>query len=109
MTSEIDRLTHDLQNAESLREEAKTLGTDPGSMVAWASERGYDFSLEELIAHNEAQRSELTEEELGKVAGGVGALAWYRSDALRHERAPASVGEPGTTEITRRARRPRTR
>ena len=62
----------DLKNNDALLEEVENL--DPGIevTVAWANEHGYSFSLEELVAHIEAEKARLSDEDLDAVAGGVG-------------------------------------
>lgn len=44
------------------------------TLIPIASERGYELSREELDAINAAQAAELSDDELGKVAGGTSCL-----------------------------------
>jgi predicted ribosomally synthesized peptide with nif11-like leader len=67
--SEVDRFLSDLQQYSGLRQELADLGQDMEACVQWANAKGYAFTLEEAL-HTGAFDSDLSEDDLEKVAGG---------------------------------------
>ncbi len=82
MASEIDRLVDDLKNNDALLEEVENLAPGMEATVAWANERGYTFSLDEMVAHIEEENAELSDDDLDAVAGGVANMATMNTSAL---------------------------
>lgn len=76
---EIKRFNKDAIEDKTLLEEIKAIGNDVEKIVALANSKGYKFTIEDL--NNEAQKSgELSEEELGDVAGGFVCVASGKGD-----------------------------
>ncbi len=47
------------------------------AVVPVAAEYGYEFSQDELEEFYESQTAEMSEEELGRVAGGTACVTWF--------------------------------
>ncbi len=68
---EIKRFNDDAANKSELQEGMKGFGTDLDALIAFANDKGYDFSKEELLEFAKNKQGELSEDELDKVAGGA--------------------------------------
>lgn len=67
--SELERFSMDIAGNAALRQEILACGTDLATVVAYANGKGYGFSMADVT--DRAAASELSEEALGAVAGGV--------------------------------------
>ncbi len=75
MSSEnIERFSAEAKNNSELAEEIKKLGSDVAGIVKLAECKGFPFTEDELKEYSEAKKGELSEEQLEKVAGGVGVV-----------------------------------
>jgi predicted ribosomally synthesized peptide with nif11-like leader len=72
--SEIKRFSEDLGKNKEMMEEIRNFGSDVAKIVAYANSKGYNFTVADI----DSQKSELSEEQLDKVAGGGGGVivAW---------------------------------
>ena len=68
--AEIERFISDLKADENLQSEGKAKVTGVPALVQFANERGYDITVEDIREHARSQGQELSEEQLGAVAGG---------------------------------------
>ncbi|MBT3399862.1 MAG: Nif11-like leader peptide family natural product precursor [Rhodospirillaceae bacterium] len=71
--SETERFANDLQNDEALRDEYSVVKpSEIDAVIAFARDKGYEFTAEEAqtFVERNAPR-ELSEEELASVSGGV--------------------------------------
>ncbi|MGM0379452.1 MAG: Nif11-like leader peptide family natural product precursor [Bacillota bacterium] len=76
---EIKRFNEDVKQDEEMLEDVKKIGNDLEKIVKYANSKGYEFTVEDL--ENKAEdKSELSEEELEDVAGGVVCLASGKGD-----------------------------
>lgn len=69
--AEVERFVSDLKADPTLQATVREKSADPAGIVAIATARGYDFSLEDVEAHLRARKHELSEEELDAASGGV--------------------------------------
>ncbi len=72
--AEIERFANDVKASEALQAELKAVGSDVDKLVEVAKSKGYDFTADELKAHGETKKGELSEEDLEKAAAGAGAV-----------------------------------
>ncbi len=70
--AELNRFEKDVHSNSALMEEVKKAGTDENAVVAFAKSKGYDFTLEELLAYVDKRKATLSDEALDKIAGGTG-------------------------------------
>ena len=70
--AEVERFVKETNADKSIHEEVQSLLGDEKALVAWANERGYDFSLDDLTAFVEENKAQLKEEDLDQVAAGTG-------------------------------------
>ena len=73
--SELERFIADVKANKEMQEDLKKGEASVEAVVKYAKEKGYDFTVEELKAYVETKKSELSEEELEKIAGGIAAAA----------------------------------
>jgi predicted ribosomally synthesized peptide with nif11-like leader len=73
--SEVERLAADASGNSELQTALKDAGTDVEAVAGVARSNGYEVTAEELKAHAEAKKGELSEEQLEQVAGGVNTTA----------------------------------
>lgn len=71
-TSEIQKFNKDLLENKEMQAEVKTIGNDLAKIVAYANSKGYNFTVADVEAN--AKQGELSEEQLGNVAGGTNVL-----------------------------------
>ncbi len=71
MATEIERLVTDLDHNNALLGEAESLAPGLEVTVAWANEKGYAFSVEELVTHIEEENAQLSDEDLDAISGGI--------------------------------------
>jgi predicted ribosomally synthesized peptide with nif11-like leader len=67
--SEIERFAKDVKTNEAFRAEIEGLGTDQDAILRLANAKGYDFTMADVDALGGSV--ELTDEQLGAVAGGL--------------------------------------
>jgi len=67
--SEIQKFSKDLLENKDMQAELKNIGSDVPKIVAYANSKGYNFTVADVEAR--AKQGELSEEQLGNVAGGV--------------------------------------
>lgn len=70
--SEVKRFNEDLGKNKGMLEEVKNIGNDVAKIVAYANSKGYNFTVADVEAG--AKQGELSDEQLGKVAGGTNVL-----------------------------------
>jgi predicted ribosomally synthesized peptide with nif11-like leader len=72
--SEIKRFSEDLGKNKEMMEEVRKIGSDVAKIVAYANSKGYKFTVADI----DSKKSELSEDQLDKVAGGGGGviIAW---------------------------------
>jgi predicted ribosomally synthesized peptide with nif11-like leader len=68
--SEMSRFVAAVSADAALRALAKAKGTDVPAVIELAKSKGYDIGAEDVDEHIRKGRAELTEEQLGSVAGG---------------------------------------
>lgn len=74
--AEIERFVSDLASDELLREKAVNASEGVASLVAIAQEHGYDITVDEARAYIQANtQSELSDDQLDKISGGMITLA----------------------------------
>jgi predicted ribosomally synthesized peptide with nif11-like leader len=69
--SEMTRFVAAVNADAGLKALAKAKGTDVPGVIELAKSKGYDIGPEDIEEHVRARRAELTEEDLGSVAGGA--------------------------------------
>jgi len=69
--SEMSRFIAAVNADAGLRTLAREKGTDASAVIALARSKGYDIDSADIDAHVKARAAELTEEQLGAVAGGA--------------------------------------
>jgi len=72
--NEIVRFQAEVKANAELRGEVKRCGADIAKVVQLANAKGYDFKQAELEEHVRLRKAELDDNQLGKVAGGVGQI-----------------------------------
>lgn len=70
VNNEIKRFNETIKNDQELQNQIKNIGADLEEIVRFANQRGFNFTVNDL---QKAQSGdvELSEEELGAVAGGI--------------------------------------
>ena len=66
----IEKFNKDLLENKEMQAEVKTIGNDLPKIVAYANSKGYSFT----VADVDAKKGELSDEQLGNVAGGTNVL-----------------------------------
>ena len=66
----IEKFNKDLLENQEMQKELKNIGNDMAKIVAYANTKGYNFTAADVEAHAK-KGDELSEEQLGNVAGGV--------------------------------------
>jgi len=69
--SEMSRFIAAVSADAGLRTLAREKGTDASAVIALAQSKGYDIGPEDIEEHVKARSAELTEEQLGGIAGGA--------------------------------------
>ncbi|KJS69135.1 MAG: hypothetical protein JL50_02490 [Peptococcaceae bacterium BICA1-7] len=67
--SQIEKFNKDLASNKEMMEDVKKIGNDIAKIVSYANSKGYSFTVDDVKAS--AKQGEISEEQLGKVAGGV--------------------------------------
>ncbi|MEW6357119.1 MAG: Nif11-like leader peptide family natural product precursor [Planctomycetota bacterium] len=67
---DVERFAADVKKDATLAAEVKKIGANVAAIVKFAKDKGYSFSAAELKDAAKAKKSQLTEEQLKKVAGG---------------------------------------
>ncbi|MGM0379449.1 MAG: Nif11-like leader peptide family RiPP precursor [Bacillota bacterium] len=78
---EIKRFNEDVKEDKEMLEEVKKIGNDLEKIVEYANSKGYDFTIEDLESEAD-NNSELSEEQLDDVSGGLSAVVTGVIDAL---------------------------
>jgi predicted ribosomally synthesized peptide with nif11-like leader len=68
--SEVERFAVAVRADKVLQDELKKAAVSNEAIVAFAKSKGYDVNLNEIVSFVEARKATLSEEDLGKVAGG---------------------------------------
>lgn len=68
--AEIKRFAEAVKSDSGLQSELKGVSGGEAGVASFAKGKGYDFTAEELKAHAEEMKGELSEEQLDKIAGG---------------------------------------
>jgi len=68
--SAIDKFTEAVKASKELQEKIKAAGTDLAEIAKIASDAGFSISEDELKAHAESKKGEMSDEDLEKVSGG---------------------------------------
>ncbi len=68
--SEVERFASAVRTDKALQDELKKAAVSNEAIVDFAKSKGYDISLQEVIAFVEARKATLSQEDLDKVAGG---------------------------------------
>ncbi len=68
--SEVERFANAVRTDKELQDELKKAAVSNEAIVDFAKSKGYDISLQEVIAFVEARKATLSQEDLDKVAGG---------------------------------------
>jgi predicted ribosomally synthesized peptide with nif11-like leader len=69
--SEMTRFAAAVSADAGLKALAKAKGTDVPGVIELARSKGYDIGEADIEEHVQARRAELSEEQLGSVAGGL--------------------------------------
>lgn len=69
---EMERFADAVRTDKGLQEGIKKAATSNDAIVEFANSRGYDVSVDEMVAYVQAKKATLTKEDLEKVAGGKG-------------------------------------
>ena len=69
--SEMSRFVAAVSADAALRALAREKSADASAVIALARSKGYDIGPEDIEEHVKARAAELTEEQLGAVAGGA--------------------------------------
>lgn len=69
--SEMSRFVAAVSADAGLRALAREKGADAAAVIALAQSKGYDIDSADIDEHVKARAAELTEEQLGSVAGGA--------------------------------------
>jgi len=94
MKSEIERFAKDVAQSSTLRDQVKAVGTDPRAMVEFANGKGYHFSLDDVNALA-GSSDELTDSDLGTVAGGTAILFGGEKSVIPYVGAPIIYASRG--------------
>lgn len=71
--ADVERFVSDLKSNDALRAELSSHASGVGSVVAFAKEKGYELSAEEVSSYIQGQAgSDLSDAQLDAVAGGKG-------------------------------------
>jgi predicted ribosomally synthesized peptide with nif11-like leader len=70
--TEFERFNADLAADPALQAEAKAAATGLASLVAFATQRGYDVTLDDASSYIKARAQQLSPEELDALSGGTG-------------------------------------
>ncbi len=71
MSKSIEKFVADVKESKELQAELKDIGSDVEQIAAFANSKGYDFTSSDLKLFTDAQKGELSDEQLDKVAGGL--------------------------------------
>ena len=68
--SEVERFASAVRTDKALQDELKKAAVSNEAIVDFAKSKGYDVTLDEIVAFVEARKATLSAEDLDKVAGG---------------------------------------
>ncbi len=68
--SEVERFASAVRADKALQDELKKAAVSNEAIVEFAKAKGYDVTLNEVVAFVEARKATLSEEDLDKIAGG---------------------------------------
>ncbi|HEY0510331.1 MAG TPA: Nif11-like leader peptide family RiPP precursor [Thermoanaerobaculia bacterium] len=69
-TGDFERFLSDLQDDAGLRDDFQALDSNPDTWVRWANAKGYSFTRDEATRLADSHASEISDDDLEKVAGG---------------------------------------
>lgn len=68
--AEVERFAAAVRNDKALQDELKKAAVSNDAIVQFAKSKGYDVTVNEVVAFVEARKATLSAEDLDKVAGG---------------------------------------
>ena len=77
---EVKRFSQAVQASPELQEEIKKIGPDLPALAAFAAQKGYTFSVDDVQQCAAQAKGQLTEEQLDSVAGGD--MVWTHTDVV---------------------------
>ncbi|MFA7083542.1 MAG: Nif11-like leader peptide family natural product precursor [Arcobacteraceae bacterium] len=66
----IEKFLADVNEKKEFQDELKVIGLDFEKVTLFANSKGYDFTISDLQSYADTKKGELSDDELGNVAGG---------------------------------------